>query len=191
MKKKILLITGLLICLAISVTGTFAYFTAEENAHNVITTSGVNIKIEEWQVTDEGLKEYPKETPVKIMPGSIVSKVVTVKNLSAETYIRANYEVFIKNSKNEVMDMTKEELENILSFRMNQTDWKYNKADGMWYYNESVKKDHSTKPLFTEVSFSGPNMTNEYQGCTVEIIVNAQAVQTANNGNSVMDAVGW
>ena len=48
-----------------------------------------------------------------------------------------------------------------------------------------------TKPLFTEVVFDGPNMTNEYQNCTVEVIVTAQAVQSANNGEAVLTADGW
>jgi len=45
--------------------------------------------------------------------------------------------------------------------------------------------------LFWEVVFSGVNMTNEYQNCTIEIDVDAQAVQTANNGSSVLEAAGW
>ena len=191
MKKKIFTFAVLVICMTMLASGTLAYFTAKGTAHNVITSGSVDIQIEEWQETDEGLEAYPKEVPVKIMPGSIVSKVVTVKSLSAESYIRANYKVIIKDSQNEVMNISTEELSNIISFSMNQTDWKYHEDDGMWYYNDSVEKDDSTAPLFTEVTFSGPNMTNKYQGCTVEIVVNAQAVQTANNGNSAMDAVGW
>ena len=34
-------------------------------------------------------------------------------------------------------------------------------------------------------------MTNEYQNCTVEVIVKAQGVQTANNGSSALEAAGW
>ena len=51
-----------------------------------------------------------------------------------------------------------------------------------------------SEELFKEVKFN-PNMGNEYQNCTAKIIINAQAVQTANNpipeGGSVIDIKGW
>ena len=41
MKRRISILSVLVICLATLVAGTIAYFTAEEKAHNVITTGGV------------------------------------------------------------------------------------------------------------------------------------------------------
>ena len=35
------------------------------------------------------------------------------------------------------------------------------------------------------------DMGNEYQNATATVDVSAQAVQTANNGATVMDAQGW
>ena len=49
----------------------------------------------------------------------------------------------------------------------------------------------STDVLFDEVHFDGPTMGNAYQGCEVNIIVSAQAVQVANNGATVQEAAGW
>ena len=43
MKKKVLLAAALVVCLAVAVSGSLAYFTAEERAHNVITTGGIAI----------------------------------------------------------------------------------------------------------------------------------------------------
>ena len=34
-------------------------------------------------------------------------------------------------------------------------------------------------------------MGNEYQNCTANLIIYAQAVQTANNGETALDAQGW
>ena len=36
-----------------------------------------------------------------------------------------------------------------------------------------------------------PEMGNEYQGSTAHIDVKADAVQVANNGETVLDALGW
>ena len=43
MKRKLLVISLVVICAAILAAGTLAYFNAEGTAHNVITTGGVKI----------------------------------------------------------------------------------------------------------------------------------------------------
>jgi hypothetical protein len=70
-----------------------------------------------------------------------------------------------------------------------RTSW--TEKDGWWYYNTAVQSGERTKPLFEVVAFSGPHMDNKYQDCTVVIEVNAQAVQKANNGDTVKEALGW
>ena len=46
MKKwKIIALSTVLACLAIVASGTLAYFTAQETAHNVITSGGVAIQL--------------------------------------------------------------------------------------------------------------------------------------------------
>ena len=63
-------------------------------------------------------------------------------------------------------------------------------SDGYIYYAKPVAAGEATEILFDTVHFA-PEMGNEYQNCTANIIISAQAVQTANNGNTVMDAKGW
>lgn len=192
MKKKLLLLAAIAICTAILASGTLAYFTAENQVHNVVTTNAVDIEIEEWQKTDEGLVPYPKDEPIDVMPGVTVSKIATIKNMEAEAYIRAKFEVVITDADGKVMELSPETLASIISVTMNGDDWLRKTGDGKWwYYAEAVANSASTEPLFTEVIFDGPNMTNEYQNCTVEVIVKAQAVQTANNGDNAMEAAGW
>ena len=69
------------------------------------------------------------------------------------------------------------------------TNW--SQKDGWWYYNTTIASGETTKPLLDEVVFSGPYMDNKYQSCTVVIDVTAQAVQKANNGATVWEALGW
>ena len=190
MKKKTLLLAAVAICAAILASGTLAYFTSEDQVHNVITTDAVNIEIEEWQ--DEIGNPYPDD-PIEVMPGVTVSKIATIKNLEAEAYIRAKFEVVItRESDNSVKELSPETLASIITLTMNGEDWLRKDGDGeWWYYNAPVKTGESTEAFFTEVVFDGPNMTNEYQNCTVEVIVKAQAVQTANNGASALEATSW
>ncbi|MBR4411288.1 MAG: SipW-dependent-type signal peptide-containing protein, partial [Firmicutes bacterium] len=88
MKKKIFAVMMVLICLAIAATGTLAYFTSEETAHNIITTGAVDIDLEEWQDLDGDGQNYtpypPENQPINVMPGVTVSKIATIKSLEAD-----------------------------------------------------------------------------------------------------------
>lgn len=183
MKKKILTVAAMVVCTAILVGGTLAYFTAEEQVHNVITSDAVDIAIEEWQ-DKVGGTPYPDE-PIEVMPSTTVSKIVTVKNKNATSYIRAKFDVVITDENGESITHDPDVV------KVEPSNGKWVEKDGWWYYADAVATGVATEPLFTEVVFDGPNMTNEYQNCTVEINVYAQAVQAANNGASALEAAGW
>lgn len=188
MKKRIFAFAVVVICLSILASTTLAFFTDTDTARNVITSGGVDIAIEEWQQTPAGLIPYPSQ-PITVMPGISVSKIVTVRNQDAQSFIRAKLELTLKDATGKEMEITQEVTEMIIHLAMNAQDW--TEKDGWWYYSEAVETDEATQPLMTGVSFDGLNMTNEYQNCTLEIHVYAQAVQTANNGNAAMEAAGW
>ena len=188
-KRRFVLCAMITIIVSLLANTTLAYFTAEDQVHNVITTSGVDIQIEEWQ--GEVGNPYPEE-PVKTMPGTAVSKIATIHNLEAEAYIRAKLTVVITGEDGGVMELSPETLAGLVTPTMNGEDWLRKEGDSeWWYYNAPVATGASTEPLFTEVLFDGPNMTNEYQNCTIEVVVSAQGVQTANNGADVLEAAGW
>ena len=191
MKEKVLVLAVIVISLSIMAYNTLAYFTAEDTAHNVITSSGVNIAIEEWKKTDDGLVPYPDE-PIKVMPAVTVSKIVTVKNKEAESYIRAQFKVIVKDSAGNVMELDESTLKKVITIAQNTEDWMTKEnSDGWYYYKDAVETGEATEPLFSEVVFSGVHMTNEFQDCTVEIDVIAQAVQVKNNGATALEAEGW
>lgn len=181
MKKKILLVTAVVICLAIAATGTLAYFTAEDMAHNVITTGGVEITVQEW--ADEE-KQTPFEDVTGIMPGMTVTKIAEIKNTGAsDAWVRVKVEKSIKLQGEGTPDTA------LVELNLNLTDWTQGK-DGYLYYNKVLKPGEVTEPLFTAVTFN-VTMGNEYQNATATVDVAAHAVQTANNGDTVMDAKGW
>lgn len=192
MKKKILGLATLIIGVSILTSGTLAYFTSQEQVHNVITTDGVDIRIEEWQKTDKGLVSYPKDTPIHVMPGTTVSKIADVKNLEAESYIRATFEIVFLDADGNEMALSQEVLNHLVSVQVNTEDWVRKDGDTIWwYYKDVVQTDEVTENFFSEVIFQGDYMTNEYQNCKVDIVVKAQAVQAAHNGNTAVEAAGW
>lgn len=187
MKRRIAAVALIVVCLSILAYNSLAYFTAEDTAHNVITAGAVEISVKEWQQTEDGLVPYPKNTPITVMPGTGVSKIVTVKNHDAQSFIRAKLEVTVTDVNGEELPFKMDD--EIILLAMNTKDW--TQKDGWWYYSSSVDPDTATQPLMTEVKFDGLNMTNEYQNCIVQIDVTAQAVQAANNADTALEAAGW
>lgn len=184
MKKKILLAAAVVICLTIAVSGTLAYFTFEDTAHNVITTGGVSIEVVE-KTKGEGETEvdFPEDGIKGVMPGTEVSKIVSVKNNgNSEAWVRVKVNATIKSAEDKDLPS------GVMTYTVSE-GWTPG-TDGYYYYNNKVPAGESTSILFDTVKFA-PEMGNEYQNCRANIVISAQAVQTANNGTTVMDAQGW
>lgn len=181
MKRKILLLSVLAICVAILAAGSLAYFTAEDTAHNVITTGSVDITLLEW--ADEE-KQTPFEDLGGIMPGMSITKIAEVKNTGAsDAWIRVRIDKTITLTRAGTADAALVELD------LNLDDWTQGE-DGYLYYKEAVKPGETTAPIFTTVTFNR-TMGNEYQNATAKVDIYAQGVQTANNGETVEEAQGW
>lgn len=188
MKKKSLAIAVIVICISILASSTLAYFTDAATARNVITMGGVNIKVVEQQLDNGSLKPYP-EDPVEIMPGKTVSKIVSVTSLEEPAWVRMAYTITVQDADGKQVSVPQKELNEVVIITPNTADWTL--RDGWWYYSKAVDDGDATKPLFRQVHFSGPEMGNEYQNCSIIVKVVAQAVQKANNGTSALKAAGW
>ena len=188
MKKRFAYCAVLCILLSLVVNSTLAYFTAEDTARNVITSGAVSVEVVEKQLVGGTLENYP-DTPVSIMPGSAVSKIVSVKNLDGPAWVRMAYTVTIRDANGKTVGLSAQQRDQIITIDTDPANWTY--KSGWWYCKKALATGEESKPLFTEVTFSGSEMGNAYQNCTVMIDVTAQAVQKAHNGNTVMDAAGW
>lgn len=181
MKRKLLILSMLAICLAMLAAGTIAFFTAEGKAHNVITTGGVEIAVQEW--ADEA-KTTPFEDLTGVMPNTTVTKIAEIKNTGAsDAWVRVKVDKNIVLNADGVTPDT-----SLVELTRNTADWM--EMDGYYYYTKPLKPGEVTAPIFTAVTFKA-DMGNEYQNATATVDVFAQAVQTANNGATVMDAQGW
>lgn len=186
MKKwKIIALSTVLACLSIVASGTLAYFTASETAHNVITSGGVDIRLHEF--SERGNEELvPWQDVDGVMPGAEISKIVTVENTGAsDAWVR------VKVDKTIILADGDKGNPEVMKLDIKDAFW--TEQDGYYYYNDPLAPGETTPPLFTIVTFD-PKMGNEYQGITAHIDVKADAVQVANNpveGNNVLDAQGW
>ena len=180
MKKRILMLSLLAVCLSLFIGGTLAYYSSSEIARNVITAG--NIKIELIETDAEG---KPFEDVSGVMPGAEVDKIVTVKNTADNACwvrISVEKEILLSKEKSGTPDLS------LLKIDFNTVDW--TEKDGYFYYNERLNPGETTKLLFTTVTFNTA-MDNLYAGCSANVSVCAQAVQCANNGGSVFEAAGW
>lgn len=188
MKKKILYIAAIVICLSLITSGTYAYFTTSDTARNVITSGGIEVNVVEQQLVNGTLQPYPNQ-PIQVMPATTVSKIVSVQSIEQAAWVRMNYTLTVYDAEGKEMEIPADELAKVIVIETDATNWTL--KDGWWYYNTAVKGGETTKPLFEEVIFSGPNMDNKYQSSTVVIDVTAQAVQKVHNGETVWEALGW
>ena len=180
MKKKLLMLSAVAICLAIFAAGSLAYFTSQDTAHNVITTGGVEITLQEW--ADEA-KTTPFKDLTGVMPNTTVTKIAEIRNTGAsDAWVRVKVEKNIKLQGDGTPDT------GLVELKLNTVDW--TEKDGYYYYNKILKPGEITAPIFTAVSFAA-DMGDEYQDAAATVDVFAQAVQTANNGDTVLTAQGW
>lgn len=183
MKRKLLVGALGCICLSALAGGTLAYYTAENTAHNVITTGGIDIAVQEWADEDK-TTPFPENGVNDVMPGTAVTKIVEVQNTGAnDAYIRIKVDKSITLAGEGEPDL------DLLTLDFNDTDWTTGE-DGYYYYNEILAPGEVTEPLFTTVSFD-TGMNNLYQNSTAAVDVAAYAVQADNNGDTVLEAQGW
>ena len=79
MKRRLFAGAVIVMCLSLLGFGTLAYFTAEDTAHNVITSGDIDIELQEW-ADEEKTIPFPEEGISGVMPGTETTKIVEVKN---------------------------------------------------------------------------------------------------------------
>lgn len=156
---------------------TLAYYSFLGEATNVITSGEIECKI----IEKMGSGDFP-EKGVCIMPGSIVSKKVSVQNIGAHPFW-----VRIK-LKNSIDDTTLSA--DIMELDINKTDW-IDGGDGFYYYKSPVAPGAETEKLFSQVKIAG-SADNAYLGKELKLTVCAYAVQSEyNEASSPLDVAGW
>ena len=156
---------------------TLAYYSVLGEATNVVTSGDIKCKI----IEKMGEGDFPKEG-VFVLPGSIVSKKVSVKNIGGNPFW---LRVKLKNS---IDDETLSA--DVLELDINSKDW-IDGHDGYYYYNKPVQAGVETEKLFTQVKVIG-SADNRYRGKTIKLTVCAYAVQSVHNeASSPLEVAGW
>ena len=197
MKRKLVLTSAVVLILALLAAGTFAYFSKDARATNVITTGTISIKLNDSIAGGTEVKDGDEVTGYSIsgvMPGQPVDKAVSITNNgTSPAWLRVKLEVSVKGADGQELGATFDSDKQVLTFDLGK-GWFYH--DGYYYYSASVAEKNSTAEFFAVEEEDGtrhptlmlnPQLPNAYQGCTVTVAVQAQAVQVKNN-NIYVDA---
>jgi|GEM_PF-2659255 len=131
------------------------------------------VYIKEWQEIDGKIVPYPENETIEVMPGDIVSKIVTVVSDEDDVRVRAKIEITIRDPDGNVMSLSEDQINEILTLNIDTAKWSF--ENGYYYYSDLIGDGAETSPLFTEVAFA-TDIDNSYQHCSVEINVVAEYV---------------
>lgn len=191
MKRKLVLTSAVVLILALLAAGTFAYFTKNARATNVITTGTISIQLND-EIKETGAEKTDTGWTLSgVMPGQAVEKAVSVTNTgTSPAWLRVKLDIAVEMAAGKTDTW---QGQNVLQFAVNP-DW-FLAEDGYYYYSKPVAEKAGTAELFAKDSSGqstlmlNPQLPNDYQGCAVTINVLAQAVQVKNN-NIYVDASG-
>ena len=195
MKKKLMTVLALVLVIAMSVAGTYAYLTSTDTVKNTFTVGNVAIKLDEAKANPDGTlvpnADRVKANSYKLLPGHTYNKdpMVTVLKGSESSYVKMTV-TFTKASELDAIfapngaDMTS------IFNGYNSTNWelknvtkdteKDTRTYEFWYKEtvEALNGDVALDALFDSITVPG-NITNAQletiKGMT--ITVNAYAIQ--------------
>jgi len=180
--KKTNLVLGSVVVLAalLIVGGTMAWFTAEaEPATNKFTAGTVEIELHDVQMGDnEEEITFPTAGISNVNPGDEYEKIVYVENTGTKAvYVRVKLTPAWTKGANP-LDLKVNGVD-MATFPIVGDKW-FLHTDGWYYYTDPVADGESTQHLIEEVIFAGKEMTNDYQGATFTLKVEAEAIQASN-----------
>lgn len=173
MKKKVLITLAVLTLTALLAAGTWAWFTAQADpVTNTFTAGTVAIKLHDEFAG--GIDNWN--------PGDCTDKVISVENTgskAARVRVKLTKAWYVANEVVESLST-----DNAKYGELGE-GWTLDE-DGWYYYEEELagakagQNNAKTSNLIEKVCLDGPTTGNEYQGKTLKIKVEAQAIQASN-----------
>ena len=195
MKKKLMTVLALVLVIAMSVAGTYAYLTSKDTVVNTFTVGNVQIKLDEAKANPDGSlvanADRVKANSYKLLPGHTYNKdpMVTVLKGSESSYVKMTVTFTKAAELDAIFDPDGATLTSIFN-GYDSTNWIYkgntenasaNTRTYEFWYKETVEAlngDVALDALFDSITV--PGGINNDQLKTIEgmtITVNAYAIQ--------------
>ena len=196
MKKKLMTVLALVLVVAMSVAGTYAYLTSADKVVNTFTVGDVQIKLDEAKANPDGSlaagNDRVKANSYKLLPGHKYNKdpMVTVLSGSESSYVKMTVTfskaaeldaIFAPNGGADMTSIFNGYDENNWKLQNVTKDTENNTRTYEFWYKETVEAldgDVALDALFDSITVPG-NITNA-QLATIKdmtITVNAYAIQ--------------
>ena len=204
MKKKLMTVLALVLVIAMSVAGTYAYLTSTDTVKNTFTVGNVAITLDEAKANPDGSlaagDDRVKANSYKLLPGHTYNKdpMVTVKAGSESSYVKMTVTFTKAAELDAIFAPTGADMTSIFN-GYNSANWIYkgNTEDTanntrtyeFWYKDtvEALNADVALDALFDSITVPGGIKNDQLK--TIEgmtITVNAYAIQA--DGFSTADA---
>lgn len=184
-KKRLLFITIIFIICICSLSISVAFIIKETISNNTITFGDIKMKLFVTTINDNREVNVSDQDNFDITYNSLVNRNIKVKNIGNHPmFVRVSFD-FLGEDKNKKSI----NLDNLIDVIQNDTNWIY--KDGWYYYNEELKPNLNTEKLMVDFIFDIDKITGEYPGSTIKLDINLEVLQSENNEENVLDAVGW
>jgi len=183
MKKRNLVLGSVVVLAALLIVGgTMAWFTASSGpVTNQFTAGTVKIELHDLTYDDEqNLVSFPGDGISNVNPGDEYDKIVYVENTGSKAvYVRVKLTPQWKKGEVALPLTVGEPPVYMATFPLVGDKWVLH-TDGWYYYKDPVASGSATQHLIDKVVFAGKAMTNDYQGATFTLEVEAEAVQASH-----------
>ena len=185
-RKTHIAIILLIIASMFLVTTTIAFITRSITIDSIITFGNLKMQLIETTIDENNIERQVANNEVlDITHHSNVSRIVKVKNVgNHEFFARVSLDMIGIDENNKEFDANY-----LVSYDLNTQDWIY--QDNWYYYKKTLKENEITTNLITQVKFDINNIMTNYSNGKFKFNINAEVVQTENNADNVLDAVGW
>jgi len=188
-KKNLLIGSALVLAALLVVGGTMAWFTAAADpVPNKFTAGTVKIVLHDVQTGENGEEiPFPDEGIGNVNPGDEYEKIVYVENTGSKAvYVRVKLTPGWKDDEGNSLALeVGTPAVPMATFPIVGDKWVLH-TDGWYYYTEPLAgagdnvANAVTTHLIEKVKFAGAEMTNDYQGATFTLKVEAEAVQASH-----------
>jgi len=187
MYKKVYIISLITLALCVGMIGiTKAFIVRNTVANNIITFGNLKMQLLQTTINEFGNEEIlDNNVSIDITNNEKLSRIIKIKNLgSQDFYARISLEIIgIDNDNNEFY------INDFVKYNFNNDDWLY--KEGWYYYKKSIKPEEITSSVINGIAFDINNITKKHSNCSFKLNIKTEAVQSKNNNEDVLNAVGW
>lgn len=181
------IIACIILLAVLAIARSLAFTTASVDTESIVTFGNLALEINETMLGEDGKEiPYTPDNDVPLARQSKVSRIVRVENTGRQPmFVRVALDMQVTDKDSgETADANA-----LAEYALNEEDWTYD--DGWYYYDAILEPGSETKELMTEVMFYINEIATDYPGGSLDLDIQAQGVQSKNNGEKALTAQGW